>query len=307
MDTIPTMPGIEILDEKLPDVADVDPVDGHIDLEGLYNTRDLGGIEAADGCHIKPRMLLRSAALAGATEHDAKALIDDFHLRKVLDLRTEEERQKKPDPEDLFEGVEFIDVPILNTQALGITRESGIKGLLDAAKSIEADPAQMMIRIYPNMLLDERSMQGYKRFFDELLKDEGAPLDHDPLPEDEPYADEGSILWHCSAGKDRAGLAAVLLLHVLGVSDERILEDYLATNKHLESRTQEILDTLATYHMAERLDGSVRVLNSADERFLRAALDAVNERYGDLDTYLEQALDVTPEKKEALRVKFLES
>lgn len=307
MDTIPTMPGIKLLDDELPDVAHVGSEDGHIELEGLYNTRDLGGIETSDGRHIKSRMLMRSALLANATEHDAKALVDDYRLRKVIDFRTEEERLKKPDPEDLFLGVSFVDIPVLNTQALGITREGGIKGLLEAAKTLEADPAEVMIKIYPSMLLNEQSMQGYAAFFDELLKDEGAPLGADPLAEDASAHAEGSVLWHCSAGKDRAGLATVLLLHVLGVPYERILADYLATNKYIESHTQEILDTLATYHMAGRLDSSVRVLNSADERFLTAALDAAKAQYGDLDTYLRDALGVTPEKAEALRAKFLEA
>ncbi|MEG0322645.1 MAG: tyrosine-protein phosphatase, partial [Raoultibacter sp.] len=71
--------------------------------------------------------------------------------------------------------------------------------------------------------------------------------------------------------------------------------------------TQEILDMLATYHMAERLDGSVRVLNSADERFLNAAFDSVKEQYGDIDTYLREALGITSEKVEALRAKYLEA
>ncbi|MEG0324837.1 MAG: tyrosine-protein phosphatase, partial [Raoultibacter sp.] len=61
METIPTMPGITILDDELPDVAHVGPEDGHIELESLYNTRDLGGIETSDGRHVKPRMLIRSA------------------------------------------------------------------------------------------------------------------------------------------------------------------------------------------------------------------------------------------------------
>ncbi|MGI6106226.1 MAG: tyrosine-protein phosphatase, partial [Raoultibacter sp.] len=86
---------------------------------------------------------------------------------------------------------------------------------------------------------------------------------------------------------------------------EAILDDYLATNGYTESRTQEILDALAAYGMAGKLDDSVRVLNSADERFLRAALDAVDKRYGSLDAYVHEALCVTPEKQESLQAKFL--
>lgn len=298
------MPGIEFEEDALPDGALVDE-HGRIDLEGLANTRDLGGIKTQDGRVVRRKMLLRSGALANATEHDAAALMDEYRLAKVIDLRTEEERLKSPDPEDLFDGVEFVDIPILNTQALGITREGGVKGLLKAVKSIESNPADLMIEIYPSMLLDETSSRGYAQFFDELLASE-APVGVDPVAEDEESAQPGSVLWHCSAGKDRAGLAAVLLLHVLGVPYETILADYLATNEYMETRTQEILDSLSSYGMAGKLDESVRVLNSADERFLDAALDAVRERYGSLDEYLRAVIGITSEKAEALRSKFLE-
>lgn len=299
------MPGIAIEEGALPDGAVVED-GGRIELEGLVNTRDLGGIETGDGKTVKRRMLIRSGALSKATEHDAAALIDEYRLSKIIDLRTEEERLKNPDPQDLFDGVEFVDIPILNTQALGITREGGIRGLLKAVKVIDTDPAGLMIGIYPSMLVDKQSMLGYKRFFEELLKDV-APVGGFPLETaDGESLAAGSVLWHCSAGKDRAGLAAVLLLHVLGVPYEAILADYLATNRYMESRTQEILDALAAYGMAGKLDDSVRVLNSADERFLRAALDAVDERYGSLDAYLREELDLTSDKKDALRSKYLE-
>ena len=100
--------------------------DGHIELEGLPNTRASGGIRAADGRYVKHARLLRSGALAGATERDLEVLLDDFDVRTVIDLRTEEERREKPDPEDGLEGVRFDDAPVLNTSTLGVTREGGI-------------------------------------------------------------------------------------------------------------------------------------------------------------------------------------
>lgn len=292
MDLIPTMPGIELDAQDLPDGAPVDPADGHIAFEGLPNTRDLGYLHTADRRRIKPHLLLRSGALAAATERDATALVDEFGVRTVIDLRTEEERAKSPDPESEMPGVRFVDVPILDTRELGITREGGIRGLLAAAKALEQDPAQIMRDLYPKMLLDEESRQGYAAFFDQLLQ-----------------ADQGAVLWHCSAGKDRAGLAAVLLEHVLGVPQDAIERDYLATNRYMASRTEEVLDALAAHHIAgklgSRLDESVRVLNSADLSFLHAALDAVTAAYGSLDAYVSEGLGVTAEKQEALKQRYL--
>ena len=243
--------------------------DGHIELEGLPNTRDIGGIRAADGRYVKHARLLRSGALAGATERDLEVLLDDFDVRTVIDLRTEEERREKPDPEDGLEGVRFDDAPVLNTSTLGVTREGGIKGALKMLRAVQDDPAQIMMDIYERMVLDEASQRGFASFFDDVL--------------DTP---DGAVLWHCTIGKDRAGLAAMLLLHVLGASHEDILRDYEATNRYVASRTEDIMDALATYHLAGKLDKSIQVINAADPRFLQAALYAIDREFGGLDAYV---------------------
>ncbi|WP_278851884.1 tyrosine-protein phosphatase [Gordonibacter pamelaeae] len=262
--------------------------DGHIELEGLPNTRDIGGIRAADGRYVKHARLLRSGALAGATERDLEVLLDDFDVRTVIDLRTEEERREKPDPEDGLEGVRFEDAPVLNTSTLGVTREGGIKGALKMLRAVQDNPAQIMMDIYERMVLDEASQRGFASFFDDVL--------------DTP---DGAVLWHCTIGKDRAGLAAMLLLHVLGASHEDILRDYEATNRYVASRTEDIMDALATYHLAGKLDKSIQVINAADPRFLQAALDAIDRELGGLDAYVEKALGITDEKRDALRARYL--
>ena len=250
--------------------------DGHIELEGLPNTRDIGGIRAADGRYVKHARLLRSGALAGATERDLEVLLDDFDVRTVIDLRTEEERREKPDPEDGLEGVRFDDAPVLNTSTLGVTREGGIKGALKMLRAVQDDPAQIMMDIYERMVLDEASQRGFASFFDDVL--------------DTP---------------DGAGLAAMLLLHVLGASHEDILRDYEATNRYVASRTEDIMDALATYHLAGKLDKSIQVINAADPRFLQAALDAIDREFGGLDAYVEKALGIIDEKRDALRARYL--
>lgn len=284
VDTVPDIPALGIADAEGLERAD----DGHIELEGLPNTRDLGGIRGAEGCLIKHGLLIRSGTLAGATERDLKVLLDDFDLRLVVDLRTEEERREKPDPEDALMDVRFENAPLLNTETLGVTRQGGMRGALKMLRAVQDDPAKVMMDIYPQMLLDQGSQQGFKTFFDSVLS-----------------VEEGSVLWHCAIGKDRVGLATMLLLHVLGVSRADIFKDYQATNRYVASRAQEIADALAAYHLAGKLDASIQVLNSADPRFLNAALDAVEKEFGDLGAYVEQALGITEEKQAILRNRYL--
>ena len=97
----------------------------------------------------------------------------------------------------------------------------------------------------------------------------------------------------------------MLLLHVLGASHEDILRDYEATNRYVASRTEDIMDALATYHLAGKLDKSIQVINAADPRFLQAALDAIDREFGGLDAYVEKALGITDEKRDALRARYL--
>lgn len=261
---------------------------GRIVLEGLPNTRDIGGIPAADGRYVKHARLLRSGALDHATTRDLEVLLDDYHVRTVIDLRTEEERKEHPDPEDGLDGVNFVDAPVLSTSTFGVTREGGMMQALKALRTLQKDPAGIMEEVYERMMLDEQSQRGFARFFDDVLATE-----------------EGSVLWHCTIGKDRAGLAAALLLHVLGAPREAIEQDYLATNKYVESETQNIMDALSSFGVADKLDKSIHVINSADPRFLKAALGAVEKRYGSLDAFARDELGVTDEKREILRERYL--
>lgn len=261
---------------------------GRIVLEGLPNTRDVGGIPAAGGRFVKHARLIRSGALARATSRDLETLVDDYDVRTVIDLRTEEERREKPDPEDQLVGVRFEDAPVLSASTFGVTREGGMKQAIKALRTLKNDPASIMAEVYAGMMTDGQSQQGFARFFQDVLA-----------------ADEGAVLWHCTIGKDRAGLAAALLLHALGVAPEDIMQDYLATNHYAQSETQSIVDALSSFGLGGKLDASIQVINSADPRFLHAALDAVEKNYGSLDAYVRDQLGVSDEQRDTLRERYL--
>lgn len=286
VDTVPDdfTPALGIADaEGLEDVCD-----GRIELEGLPNTRDIGGIPAAGGCYVKHARLIRSGALAGATPRDLETLADEFRLRTVIDLRTDEERREKPDPEDELPDVRFEYAPLLNTATFGVTREGGLRGMMKALKTLQDDPARIMMDVYASMMVDEKSIEGFAAFFDDVLA-----------------SGEGAVLWHCTIGKDRAGLATALLLHVLGAARADIVRDYEATNRYVASHTEDIVDQLAKYHLADKLDKGMHVINAADPRYLQAAFDAAERHSGDLDSFVRHRLRVTDEKRAVLRERYL--
>ena len=160
-------------------------VSAKIDFANLNNTRDLGGMLAADGRRIAPGRLIRSGHLFFASERDAdrlSALVDE-----VVDFRTDGERAEKPDPELAF--VTFHHIPIFGKLTAGVTREEAADRLaLDRLMEDAGATREYMCRTYENFIDGEVARTGYRRFLEILA----APR-------------EGGLLWHCTAGKDRAG------------------------------------------------------------------------------------------------------
>ena len=244
---------------------------GKIALEGLHNTRDLGGLPAGAG-HVRPRRLLRSGMLAPATPEDLAVLRDAYDVRLVIDLRTNEEAAHWPDPMELLPEARLIRLPVFRAPSGGDAREA-IRTLGEKLASGELDIADLFASLYPRFVLGEEGIAAYRDLFRELLS-----------------LEEGAALWHCSAGKDRCGMASVLVETALGVPWDLVERDYLATNKLIEAKgsAQNMFD-----------------VGGVDARYLRAALDAIDEAYGSLDGYLASALGVDAAAREELSRKFV--
>lgn len=262
---------------------------GHMPLEKLHNTRDLGGLPAADGRRIRPALLLRSGCLHKASEQDIATLLADYRLEGVVDFRTAVERGKEPDPRELMEGVVFYDFPAFSMEAVGITHGASLAQELKALSADSARPHEMVRSLYPKMLLGDEGRESYRSFMDVLLEGNG-----------------GACLWHCTEGKDRAGLAAVIVERALGVPEEFVKRDYLATNLFVRNRAETLLDAVRDkLHVLKGVDADVDSLFYAFSDYYEAAMTAVEKEYGSFDTYLERGLDFGPDKQKALREKYL--
>lgn len=242
---------------------------GRVDFERLPNTRDLGGMVGAEGCRIKPGMLLRSGMLAVASDADLARLRDEYRLRLVVDLRNNDELAEQPDPMERFDGARFVHADILRDGVAGITQEEGARLRAAELRAAESgDRVLIMEQVYPRLLLGAAGVEGYRKLFEALLA-----------------CDDGAALWHCFVGRDRCGMASVLVETALGVSDADIEQDYLATNLYApEDLTQDCPASL---------------------RSLAAVRAAVERAYGGFMGYLTDALGVTPEQVEALRERYL--
>ena len=259
----------------------------HLGLTGAPNARDLGGIRTTDGRSVKPGMLIRSGELSRLTDHDVQRL-SDLGLKTVVDFRTDYEKKEKPDAAG--PGVSYVDCPILE-QMTGITREqtgNEIPPFFRAAISAGKDAEDRMTDLYLPLVESEYSTSHYAEFLRLVLHHEG-----------------GAFLYHCTAGKDRVGVATMLILSALGVTRETILEDSPLTNTFLASETAQTVQDAKRYSDDPDLEFAIWAFDSARERYIRNAWASIDRNYGSTEAFLERKLGFGEHEVTALREKYL--
>ena len=249
--------------------------DRFLSTSAIHNLRDYGGYPVAGGGRVKSGILFRSGHHADASEDDLSA-VAALDLKHVIDLRGDSERAQKKcrRPEGFAAEVIFFE---------GET--AGLAPHLQAAEgSVDAESAhRAMVGLYA-ALPDRSGLNDIlRRYFAALAQGKGASL------------------VHCAAGKDRTGMAVDLLHHVLGVHPDDAMADYLLTNQapNNEERIAHGMELLGEKY-GKIDEDTVRVLMGVDAAYLEAARRSLKERFGSADAYLEQALGVGLEMREAL-------
>ena len=245
-------------------------------LQGAVNFRDLGGYAVADGRHVRWDRIFRSADISKLTDSDL-AVLKDRHIASVVDLRGVQESQKAPDR--LNPGMDYILCPAGSDNALG--------DWMKALASIKTESAgdSMMRAFYART---EFLADRYKPFFARLVA----------LPDDQ------ALLFHCTAGKDRTGIGAALLLYALGVPYETILNDYTATNYYRSAENEKMLHGMMQgMHISEPVAKEVL---GAKREYLETSFSAIKQQYGSVDNFLRGPVGLDDEKLKELRSKFLQ-
>ena len=253
-------------------------------FDELRNTRDLGGMLGADGRRIKNGMLIRSGQLLEATAADQQRLSELINV--IVDFRTKQEAAEQPDPE--IKGVRSIHSSVLESLTTGISWEMNKDEVDLDALSKDPDAALSYMKgIYSSFPVTASALNAYRTFLDTLLENS-----------------EKAVLWHCTAGKDRAGFAAVIIEYILGVSWENIKEDYLYTNECIVKD----VEFLKTIFIKDENSSSkaVTYMFTAQEDYLDSAVTTIYEKYGGFDSFIREALGMTDETIQKLRNKYLE-
>ena len=128
----------------------------------------------------------------------------------------------------------------------------------------------------------------YRPLFDELLA----------------VSTDSAVLFHCTAGKDRTGIAAALILYALDADEKKIMEDYLASNYYRKNENEKSIQGMMSFYKLD--EATARNLTGVKEDYLAATFTAIKSQYGSIDNYLEEVMGLTPARKEQLRKKFVE-
>ncbi len=264
-----------------------------IPLEGIFNTRDLGGMEGADGRKILPHRLIRSGELFNLSEKDKQLLLGQYSLKKVVDFRTGAERSEKPDP--VLNDVQYIWAPIMSEETMGITHDENserdvIAELFSYLQKNQISISDYMAGIYTSLVSSEQAKREYGEFFKALLSNK-----------------TGSVLWHCSAGKDRVGIGTALLLTALGVSMDVITEDYLMTNTFTNSEYENTVSFLKAQNADEAVIKGIEAVFKVRENYINSSLKYINDNYGCVEEYINKALGITKEDILNLQNMYLEN
>lgn len=229
------------------------------------NIRDLGGLATSDGRHIRRGLIFRSAALASFNEKELVP-VRKLGLKTILDFRSEKKASEKPDP--LIEGADYYNKCAAFQNILDDLNSPWELASLIFDKDQKGNPASVLISSYSASLAF--SNESYKFMFDCLLN-ERAPL-----------------LFHCSNGKDRTGIAAMLVLLALGVPEEIVRKDYLQSNIN---RVAQIDKLMHKYRTLSSMSGNAQSFLTMIEGVLSESADMtmseILERYGTYENYME--------------------
>ncbi len=233
-----------------------------MDFESANNIRELGGYINGDGIPLKKHVLLRGGDLSLLTEKEVGRL-EAYGIKTSIDLRISKEK-KASDPFNESNHLVYYAIPIA--------------GAVDTACA----PKDLLYTLYVDILENHK----------EALRREIRII----------AGESEGIIFHCTAGKDRTGVTAMLILAVCGVCEDQIIADYASSGDNNRAVTMRQLAQLKDSGIT---DIPMEIFES-DPDTMRRTLDYLNERYGGPVNYMK-TIGVTGEEMQKIREKMLEA
>ena len=236
-------------------------------FDGTVNFRDIGGYRTQSGRTLRWGLLYRSDHLGKLTSADLD-YIGKLGIKKITDFRGPAERESRPNriPEGVFHEKRPIDVAGPDAWE---KFEAYVKGKIDT------DPKQYLHEV--NRLFVTEYTAVYRDWLHDILENSEA------LPQ----------VFHCTAGKDRTGFAAAVLMRILGVPYETVMRDYLKTNTYIAGKNEKLVWRIRAMSMFRIKADLIRSLMGVEKDYLETAFAAIDEHWGDLKKYIRKGLELS--------------
>lgn len=261
-----------------------------IPLTSVRNARELGGYNTIDGGRVKSGLLLRTAKLAEISDKDIKTLVEKYNVGDVVDFRFDMEmidQEDKPIGNSAHHQLDVMDLSGFDAESMPDDSTMDFAILVNLMEQIGMTDGS----IYISFLENEKGRKGYGKFFRILL--ESAP--------------DRAVLWHCTSGKDRTGLAAMLILSALGVDEETIISDYILTNTYNQKRITALKEMLSRQgYDDEFVKKAPLVFEGVNESFMRNAISHLKSNYGSVNGYIREVLGVNDNDIKDLKKLYLD-
>lgn len=232
--------------------------ENHVILTGEDNMRDLGGYVGQNGKRVLYHKLFRSGELSALTAADLEHIATK-DIAQVIDLRTTAERTEKTDK--AIEGTTRYELSLIDDQN---GANGGLNDVMGMILSGQVTAEEIMIPAYA---IDETKITQWIKIFDLLESGE-------------------TTLWHCTAGKDRAGMTTALVLSSLGVDRQTIINDFMLSNTYLSAYNLQTVSYINSQYGAG-VGEQLMPLLGVEEEYITTFFQNIETTYGSVDNFLK--------------------
>lgn len=243
-----------------------------VHVRGALNFRDVGGYKTTDGKQVRWNRVFRSASIQKLTSTDMDTM-QARHIYTVIDFRGKQESAQAPDR--LLPHTDYTLSPAGS--------DDGMMSKERMAESFKGDG-----------FLEEFYGKGGVRYFGERYR----PLFQKLLT----LNDTTALLYHCTGGRDRTGMATALFLYTLGVPRETINQDFVASNTYLKPMMGRMMQPLA-----DQTGMTVEQLNKKMELhpgLLDTFFDTLKSSYGSVEAFLQKEMGIGDPEIKILKEKY---
>ncbi len=241
---------------------------------GVDNFRDLGGIQLTNGKVIRDHMIFRSGELHNLGERD-KAEVDKLGIDYVFDLRSFDEVEYKPDY--VPQGAVYYNIPAVRTRGKMVVKPDSVVKMIPTWLPSAVSRGALRIKL----------KQLYRKF----------PFDNPAYRKIFEAMDEGKkFLFHCTAGKDRTGVASMLILLALGADLDTVKQDYMLSNFYRVESNEKFVKQFAEYKHYKKYRKILPMTGNVEMKYFDACYNKIIRKYGDVKTFLLKQYNVDEER-----------